>query len=180
MTIYDITQPLFACAVYPGDPAPTLTQTKNIAEHGCNLSEIALCVHNGTHIDAPAHFLQGGAGVDRLPLDVFFGQCAVKAWDGTVPQDCERLLLKGDHILTAEDAQLIVQAGVKLIGVESQSVGDPAAPMEVHKILLDASVIPLEGLALREVAEDEYLLSALPLSLGADCDGSPVRAVLIK
>ena len=75
--------------------------------------------------------------------------------------------------------RLIVNSGVRLIGVESQSVGAVDAPMPVHLILLGAGVIPLEGLVLEDVDEGDYTLSAFPLNLG-DWDGSPVRAVLIK
>jgi arylformamidase len=68
---------------------------------------------------------------------------------------------------------------VKLVGVESQSVGPADAPLEVHTILLGAGIVPLEGLRLSHVASGEYTLAAFPLNLGADCDGAPVRAVLL-
>jgi arylformamidase len=103
----------------------------------------------------------------------------VKEWDWQIPQNCERLLIKGGYILTTDDANLLVKSGVRLVGVEPQSVGDPAAPAEVHKILLSAGIVPLEGIVLKDVPDGEYTLSAFPLNLGK-CDGSPVRAVLIK
>jgi arylformamidase len=177
--IIDISQPLFDCGVYPGDTAPGFKRVRTMAADQYNLTDIAMCVHNGTHIDAPLHFIDGGAGVGELPLDVFYGKCAVKIWGGMVPRGCERLLLKGDYVITVEDAELIVKSGVRLIGVESQSVGDAASPMPVHLTLLGAGVIPLEGLLLAHVDEGEYTLSAMPLNVGK-CDGSPVRAFLIK
>jgi arylformamidase len=180
MSIIDITQPLFDCAVYPGDTAPRYTRVKTIASDGYNLTDIALCVHNGTHIDAPRHFIADGDGVGELPLRVFYGRCVVKTWDGEIPPGCERLLIKGAHVLTESDAREIVRAGVALVGVESQSVGPADTPMAVHLILLRAGVVPLEGLVLSHVAAGEYTLSAFPLNLGGDCDGSPVRAVLIS
>jgi arylformamidase len=180
MRVYDITQPLFECEVYPGDAAPSYRRVKSVAVHGYCLTEIAMCVHNGTHIDAPAHFIEGGAGVGRLPLDAFFGKCRVKPWDGEIPQGCERLLIRGCYELTAADAALIAKSGVRLVGVEGQSVGKADAPAEVHRILLSAGVIPLEGIVLRDVPDGEYALSAFPLNLGGECDGSPVRAALIE
>jgi arylformamidase len=177
--IYDITQPLFESNLYPDDPGPQSERARTIAEDGYNLTNISLCVHNGTHIDAPMHFLENGIGVNKLPLDVFYGNCFVKEWDGIIPQNCERLLIKGFYILTAADANLLVKSGVRLVGVESQSVGALAAPAEVHKILLSAGIVPLEGIVLKDVPDGEYTLSAFPLNLGK-CDGSPVRAVLIK
>jgi arylformamidase len=177
--IIDITQPLLSCAVYPGDPAPSAARLRTIAADGCNLTALSLCVHNGTHADAPLHFVEGGAGIGELPLDIFYGKCVVKRWDDTIPDGCERLIIKGESPLTEKDAALIVSAGVKLVGVEPQSVGEVGSPAPVHLILLGAGVIPLEGLVLRNVEEGEYVLAALPLNLGC-CDGSPVRAVLIK
>jgi arylformamidase len=177
--IIDISQPLFDCEVYPGDTAPSFKRVRTVAADKYNLTDITLCVHNGTHVDAPLHFIDGSAGIDELPLDVFYGKCVVKTWDGMVPQNCERLLLKGGYVITVVDAELIVKSGVRLIGVESQSVGDAASPMPVHLTFLGAGVIPLEGLLLAQVDEGEYTLSAMPLNVGK-CDGSPVRAFLIK
>ncbi|MDR0859243.1 MAG: cyclase family protein [Oscillospiraceae bacterium] len=179
MNIIDITQPLFSCEVFPGDPAPSFERVKTISgDNLYNLTNISLCVHNGTHIDAPRHFLAEGAGAGDLPLSIFHGGCCVKEWDGEIPANCERLLLKGSYELSAEDAKLLVRSGVKLIGVEAQSVGPAGAPLEVHLILLKAGVIPLEGIVLSNVEPGEYTLSAFPLNLGSGCDGSPVRAVL--
>jgi arylformamidase len=177
--IIDISQPLFDCKVYPGDTAPSFKRVRTVTADKYNLTDMTLCVHNGTHVDAPLHFIDGGTGVGELSLDVFYGKCVVKTWDGVIPHNCERLLLKGHYVITVTDAELIVKAGVRLIGVESQSVGEAASPMPVHLTLLGAGVIPLEGLVLAHVDEGEYTLSAMPLNVGK-CDGSPVRAFLIK
>ncbi|MDR0919682.1 MAG: cyclase family protein [Oscillospiraceae bacterium] len=179
MKIIDISQPLFEASIYPGDTPPKFTRVKTISKDTYNLTDISMCVHNGTHIDAPFHFLKNGVGVDKLPLDVFYGECVVQKWSGNIPQNCERLLIKGEHIITAEDANLLVKSGVRLVGVESQSVGDPNSQAEVHRILLNCGIVLLEGLVLKDVEFGEYTLSAFPLNLGK-CDGSPVRAVLIK
>ena len=87
---------------------------------------------------------------------------------------------KRRHQITADDAERIIAAGVKLLGVESQSVAPPDNPVEIHLLLLGVGVTPLEGLALSRVEPGAYILSAFPLNLGKDCDGSPVRAVLIE
>ena len=78
MKIYDISQEVFSCAVYPGDPQPekhTLYSTQ--AGDLYNLTSFAMCAHNGTHVDAPFHFLPGGKTVEDLPLDHFVGACYV-------------------------------------------------------------------------------------------------------
>ncbi|GHU75531.1 kynurenine formamidase [Clostridia bacterium] len=177
MKILDISQPLFSCNVYSGDTSPSFERVKTVEGDKYNLTNISMCVHNGTHIDAPRHFIKNGAGVGDLPLEIFYGKCVVKEWDGIIPLGCERLLIKGDYALTATDAKEIARAGIKMLGVESQSVGE--SPLDVHMILLESGVIPLEGLVLSHIKIGEYTVSAFPLNLGRDCDGSPVRAVLL-
>ena len=187
MSIIDITQELFSCNVYPGDIQPTFERVKTIAHDKFNLTNIALCVHNGTHIDAPKHFLADGKATHELDLSVFFGKCTVAGFDGivgeneiaSVLENChERLLLKGNCELSDSGAYALAKSHVKLIGVESQSVGNADHPLSVHVILLEKEIIPLEGLNLTAVIPGEYLLSALPLSLEGS-DGAPVRAVLL-
>jgi arylformamidase len=184
MNIIDISQPLFACGVYPGDAEPGFTRVRQMPEDPYNLTEISLCVHNGTHIDAPRHFIADGPGVGLLPLDVFFGACTVTEWNGDIAPIlaccAERLLLMGGTDITPEAAQAIARSHVRLVGVESQSAGSADAPEAVHQILLGSGVVLLEGLAMSQVAPGSYILSAFPLNLGAECDGSPVRAVLIN
>ena len=91
----------------------------------------------------------------------------------------ERILIAGNAVVTAGAADAFAQAGVRLIGNESQSVGPEDAPMEVHWILLRAGVILLEGIVLKNVDEGRYFLSAAPLNL-AGFEGAPCRAYLIK
>jgi arylformamidase len=188
MKIIDITQELFSCSVYPGDTHPSCQQVKTVAKDGYNLTEMALCAHNGTHIDAPCHFIDSADDVSKIPLDVFYGKCTVVSADGAVDaaqmkaflESCsERLLFKGECLIADEALDLLSKSHVKLIGVEMQSVSNPDAPKPGHMLLLGKGVIPLEGLVLRDVLPGEYLLSAFPLKLDGS-DGSPVRAVLIR
>ncbi|MDR3271211.1 MAG: cyclase family protein [Peptococcaceae bacterium] len=188
MKIIDISQEVFSGRVYPGDRSPSRKQVKTIARDHYNLSDIHLCVHNGTHIDAPRHFLAAGQTVDQLPLELFYGTCTVAQFSGMINERSitpvlavchERLLLQGDCEISDGAAQALADSQVKLVGVESQSVGNPDAPLSVHLTLLAADVILLEGLRLSDVAPGEYMLAAFPLKL-ADTEGSPVRAVLIE
>lgn len=188
MKIFDITQELFTCKVYPGDRAPAFERVKTVSGDNYNLTDVSLCVHNGTHADAPSHFIANGKTIDELPPDIFYGACTVVSFSGLVGEkeiagvlaDChDRLLLKGDCEITEEAARTIAMSHVRLIGVESQSVGNVAAPMSVHLVLLEKEVIPLEGLDLSTVTAGDYVLSALPLKLGG-CEGAPVRAILIQ
>ncbi|MDR0813101.1 MAG: cyclase family protein [Oscillospiraceae bacterium] len=189
MHIIDITQPLLSCEVYPGDTAPSSKRVKTIERDGYNLTDITICVHNGTHIDAPLHFIAGGAGADGLDLSAFYGGCTVAQFSGEIGAaelapvlaDCaERLLLKGG-VLTLAAAELLAESRVRLVGVETQSVGTDGDMAAVHKTLLAAGIIPLEGLRLgeAETGNGKYTLAAFPLNL-AGADGSPVRAVLVE
>lgn len=74
--IIDISQEVFSCKVFPGDPAPVRNILSSM-ENGavCNLTAFSMCAHNGTHVDAPFHFVQDGKTIDRIPLDYFVGPC---------------------------------------------------------------------------------------------------------
>ena len=191
--IYDISQEVLSCNVYPGDSTPSIEEVCKISEGAmCNLTTLSLCVHNGTHIDAPFHFINEGKTVDQMPLDSCVGDCYVARHEGDVTAEDakgilrkakavdagERILIAGNIVVTAEAAREFAEANIKLIGNESQTVGPLKAPMEVHKILLGHEIVLLEGIVLNDVPEGKYLLCAAPLNLGR-CDGAPCRAVLI-
>lgn len=196
MKIYDISQEVFSCQVYPGDPAPK-RETLSAMEKGdlYNLTAFSMCAHNGTHIDAPFHFLRDGKTVDAVALESFVGMAYVAEHHGPVagcdaeeilekakaqnPEAAKRILIKGDAEVSAEAAKVFASAGILLLGNESQTVGPENAPMAVHLTLLSAGVILLEGIRLAEVPQGVYFLNAAPLNL-AGADGAPCRAILIS
>lgn len=192
MQMIDITQELFSCEVFPGDPAPRREVLASIAAGDAyNLTALSLCAHNGTHLDAPAHFIAEGATIDEIPAERFLGPAYVAERRGPLSEEdareilararaCdapERILLKGQLVVTAEAARVFASAGVGLLGNESQTFGPADAPAEVHRILLGAGTVLLEGIRLQDAEEGRYMLSALPLRLGG-CEGAPCRAVL--
>ena len=191
MKIYDISQEVFSCAVYPGDPEPEKQIICSTAAGELyNLSSFAMCAHNGTHIDAPFHFLHNGKTVEQMPLDIFVGDCYVARHLGDVTAEdasdilakangAERILIAGKVTVTAEAAEVFAQSGIKLIGNEGQTIGPEEAPMQVHLILLSRGIALLEGIVLNGVPEGRYFLSAAPLNLGG-ADGAPCRAYLIE
>ena len=195
MKIYDISQEVFGCQVFPGDPAPerkVLCSTEKGDLY--NLTAFNMCAHNGTHVDAPFHFLKDGKTIDAIGLESFVGQAFVVEHSGIVsgddaaeiyekakdkdPEAAKRILIRGDAVVSLEAAKVFASKGILLLGNESQSVGPEDAPMEVHLILLGAGVVLLEGIRLTEVSEGRYFLSAAPLNLSG-ADGSPCRAYLI-
>ena len=191
--IIDISQKVFSCKVFPGDTVPEKRQVMSIANGDvCNLTDLSMCAHNGTHIDAPFHFISTGKTVGQVGLDAFVGDCFVARHSGDVTAEdaaeimekaantgaAERILIAGKATVTAGAARVFAGAGVKLLGNESQTVGPENAPKEVHLILLGADVILLEGIVLDGVTDGRYFLSAAPLNLEG-CDGAPCRAYLI-
>jgi len=191
MKIYDISQELFGCAVYPGDPQPERFVTLSIKNGDvCNLTAFKMCAHNGTHVDAPFHFYADGKTIDQVDLDRFIGWAYVAEHEGDISaddaknilkaaKDCERVLVKGKAVVTKEAAQVFAEARIKLFGNESQTVGPIDAPKEVHLIMLGAEIVLLEGIRLEKVPAGKYFLNAVPLNLGG-ADGSPCRATLLE
>ena len=190
MKIYDISQEVFSCGVYPGDPKPEKQTLCAISDGELyNLTAFSMCAHNGTHIDAPFHFLHDGKTVEQLPLETFVGDCFVARCQGDLTAsdaeevlekagDAERLLIAGPATVTTGAAKVFASGSLRLLGCEGQTVGPEEAPMEVHLILLRRGIALLEGIVLDGVPEGRYFLSAAPLNL-AGADGAPCRAYLI-
>ncbi|MBQ3018376.1 MAG: cyclase family protein [Clostridia bacterium] len=195
MKIYDISQEVFSSDVFPGDPVPKKEMVSQI-ENGdvCNLSKLSMCAHNGTHIDAPFHFISDGKTVDKMGLEAFVGMAYVAEHQGVMlysdaeniikqaralsEESAKRILIKGEVEVSLEATEAFIKAGILLLGNEPQTVGPKSSPMAVHLALLGAGVALLEGIRLKNVAEGVYFLSSAPLNLGGG-DGAPCRAVLI-
>ena len=194
MKIYDISQEVFSCKTYPDDPSPEYNKIYSI-ENGdtYNLSTLFMCTHNGTHIDAPLHFIKGGTSIDEIQIETFIGCCFVARHSGTVTKNDaerilekalavgaqERVLIAGNATVSEDAARVFAASGVRLIGNESQAVGPEDVPMATHLILLGTGTVLLEGLRLDGIREGRYILSAAPLNLGG-LEGSPCRAALIE
>ena len=194
MKIFDISQELLSCKVYEGDPKPKIETHKSMNSGDLyNLSALSLCLHNGTHIDAPRHFIKDGMTVEEIPLSTLVGVCYVAEHQGNVTASdaleilnraqrenaAERILLKGNLTVTEEAAKEFAKAEILLLGNESQSVGPENAPMAVHLALLAKGVILLEGIVLRDVKKGKYILNAAPLKVKG-AEGSPCRAWLME
>jgi len=201
----DVSMPLHAgMTTWPGDPEFRRDVVESVEKGDvATVSALALCSHAGTHVDAPAHFVPGGATIDAAPLDVLVGPArvvaiahrdAVDVDDLRVvdPRPGERLLLRTsnsdrrilrgrfttDYVaLTADAARFLVQRGVVLVGVDSLSVGRPPDGVETHRVLLGAGIWVVEGLDLADVAPGDCQMVCLPLRvLGGD--GAPSRVLL--
>ena len=205
--LIDVTAPLSPrLPTFPGDPAFELVPTHRIADgEPYNVTRLAMGSHSGTHVDAPYHFLADGATVDQLPLEILIGKARVVVL--TVPSrirraDLEALDLRDDIrvliktrmsgqlqkpefqpdfvYLDADAASYLVQAGIKLVGVDYLSVERyPSRDYAAHHALLAAGVVIVEGLDLSQAEAGEYDMTCLPLRI-AGGDGAPARVVLRK
>lgn len=186
MRCFDITRELLSTAPYPGDPAPVLTGLADVERgDGYTLSRLDASVHAATHIDAPKHFVRDGKAIDALPISTFFGDCTVL----TVPQDRvlpehlperglqQRVLLRGNGVLSMDAAKQLLRAGVVLVGTERASIAPENDEAPLHLLLLGHGAAILENIELSSVPDGEYLLSALPLRI-AGAEAAPCRAVL--
>jgi arylformamidase len=191
--------------VWPGDPGFQRTLYQSFEEGGSyEASMIRMGSHTGTHIDAPAHFLQGGSTIDTVPLDKLIGKVIVVQVD--VPQEItrshieslyvegyERILFKtrnsalyqsdeftSDFVyLTLGAAQHLVDLGMKLVGIDYLSVGEYHSGADVHQTLLGSGAVVLETINLADVPPGEYEIMCLPLKVQGS-DGAPARAVLCE
>ncbi len=194
--IYDITQPISeSMKVYPGDPTVSIETLSDVSTGApYSLSKISMGSHTGTHVDAPNHLISGGNTIDNIALDALVGSCTVIYCNTNmgisiqdldrmeVPSDTKRLLIRTKQstgYLSREAAVRLVEAGVKLVGIDSSSVDAPASlHLAVHQTLLKTETIIVENLALDNVEPGNYWLVCLPLRLQG-CDGAPARAILM-
>lgn len=189
MTIIDITKELFETEVYPGDPIPqkrkVLSFEKEIPDI-CQVTELTIGSHTGTHIDAPLHFIPNGSDVAQIALERCTGRCQVIECSGILTrtvidsintEKVKKLLIKGDVRIDTDAAVYLKECGIECIGVEMGTVATGEQQADVHRILLGAEIVIIEGLELGRVDEGEYFLCAFPLKMKG-IDGSPVRAVL--
>lgn len=173
----DISRPLRkGMAQWPGDP-PFDSWLSASLERGdeANVTTVTLCAHTGTHVDAPLHYLPGAAAVEALPLDALIGPATVASLPD-LPA-AERLLIRAitpdEDALTPEQVRTLLNTDVRLVGVDRLSAGNA----EVHRLLLQAGVVIVEGLDLSGVEPGEYDFICLPIRLDS-ADGAPARAVI--
>ena len=209
-TYYDVTVPLFNdLPTYPGDPGIEISNWRSLSKgDSANVSMVSFGAHTGTHVDAPAHFIEGAGKVENLPLDALIGEAVVvEAPDerrvidedfvkAHVAQGTARVLFKTRNsafwnepkpqfhtdftYLTVEAATLLRDQGAKLVGIDYLSIEKSKSPGHpTHIALLSRGIVILEGLNLSDIPAGRYELICLPLKLRSELgDGAPARAVL--
>lgn len=189
----DITRPVgdeMLC--WPERRLPDRVWEKQLSQGDhCNVSRWTLNAHTGTHIDAPMHFVEGGASIDQISPDVLVGPCRVidLAQAETVRGEA-RLLIRSSHsapsdtyadhgaIMSSEAARVLVESGLVMIGTDRLSVDDSrATDYPLHHLFLEAGCIIIEGLSLTGIDPGPHQLIALPLRMEG-AEASPARVLL--
>lgn len=209
-TYYDVTVSLSnELPTYPGDPGVEIGDWRALSKgDSANVSVVNFGAHTGTHVDAPAHFIEGARKVEDLPLDALIGEALVVE----APEDClvidesfvkahvapgtERVLFKTRNsafwneanpqfhtdftYLNTEAATWLGDQGAKLVGIDYLSIEKSKSPGHpTHIALLSKGIVIVEGLNLSNVPPGRYELFCLPLKLRSNLgDGAPTRAVL--
>lgn len=210
MELVDLSVPIESgMPVYPGDPEVSIGPALTVAADGVNVLGLHLGSQTGTHVDAPFHIDDGLPTLDELPLDRFFGPAVVVDARGLPPRSAIGpayfamiaglapivLVATGwsahwgtdDYaahpFLTEEAAALLVESGVRTVGIDALSVDPtPAADFPAHRVLCGAHAVIAENLAaLDRVLAAQAMgrqveVSLLPIRLSG-ADGAPVRAV---
>jgi arylformamidase len=204
--LYDVSPEIYpGMVVWPGSEAVQMTRVDKMEEGAhSNMSRISCGTHTGTHVDAPLHFLPGGAPLDRVPLEALIGRAWIAEFPRAarlraadleaagIPPAAERLLWKTsnsrwwstetafhtDYVgLDESAARWIADRNIRLVGADylSAAARDQTGP--VHRILLEKEIVIVEGLNLHEVPAGWCTFYCLPLRLRG-AEAAPARAVV--
>lgn len=207
--IIDISLPYSSeLPAWPGEPKPTIEFLEQISKGGvANVTKLTACVHFGTHMDAPMHFVEGAGGVDGMDLNALVGLAYVVDMRGVkeitaknleranIPADVKRILFRTDNsdlwndmghdfyedfvAITPDGADWLVARDMTFVGIDYLSIETyHTKDFATHKKILGAGIAVVEGLDLRNVGSGQYQLVCLPVKL-AGRDGAPARAILI-
>ena len=192
---------------WPGDPKVIIKRAIDIDKGDpANVTKLNMGAHTGTHMDAPCHFLNKRAGIEKMPLDAGIGKARVieisDKEEITVGELKPHRIRKGERVifktansnsrwferafnnkyiaLNLEAARYLAERKIRTLGVDYLSISSPTSDAsEIHKIILGSGVWPIEGLYLANIKPGDYEMICLPLRL-VKSDGSPVRTLLRK
>lgn len=205
MQIIDISWPISdQMTTYKNKQDVLISATRTWESHQSRESRLSCGVHTGTHVDAPAHFLEHGQTIDQINLNQLIGACRV--FDLTHVSDyisasdlqlldftnCQRVLFKTKNslelatalfnpnfvYLDQSAATYLASQKVRVVGVDGLGIERNQPGHETHKTLFEHDILIIEGLRLGQVVAGTYELVCLPLAL-VGTDGAPARAILI-
>ncbi len=202
--LFDISLSLSPQTVHwvTGTPLQLIERKRMSRGDANNSSSIHTSVHAGTHVDAPFHFVPGGITIEALPLDLFIGParvCELEPGSHITAEDLNKLAICGEErvlfktrnsqllhkgvydpsfaAFSVDGAKALVDAGVRLVGLDYLSAAHADEQVPVHRAFLDYGVVLLEGVDLSQVPPGRYELICPPVKL-AGSDGAPCRAIL--
>ena len=193
MKIIDISRIVQEAPIYPGGSPVHIEQIFDMEKGALfNASMITTGSHMGTHADASKHFLKGNnIGIDKMELSLYYGPCRLisvpentlitkDVLEGKI-DNCTRLVIHGggSTYFTKDAANYIVEKGIRTVVTDALSVAPPNNEAEIHQIIMAPGTAVIENVILDGVEDGEYILCAFPIKIG-NCDGAPVRAVLLK
>lgn len=203
--IIDISWPISESMTgYKNRPTFSSTIVKNFTEHQARQTTISLDAHAGTHVDAPAHFLEDGVSIEHIPLDRLMGNCMVldcTMVESAITQEHLKsqlitestiILLKTRNsnlspitdfnpefvYLDQSGARYLMEKKVKAVGIDYLGIERAQPDHATHTLLLHAGIPIIEGLRLEHVIADSYFFIALPLNLIGN-EAAPARAILL-
>lgn len=192
MKIIDISKDVMTCEVFEGDPVPNLQKVANIGENSeYNLGKIDMCLHNGTHMDAPLHFLPNGNDITEFDPEVFFGPCVVVEVgvemitgafvEEYFPRNAKRILIKshGKAVFHESAASELSHMGYVLVGTDGMTVEPEGSDGRTHRMFMVDNIALLENLDLENVESGDYFLAAAPIKISG-AEAAPVRALLVS
>ena len=175
---------------YPGDPEVKTQKIKDVGRDGYALSKITMGLHSGTHVDAPAHYLNGGRTIDEISLGMLIGKARVCDLSSGPKKISEKelkkfrirrneivLLKTRKGVLTADGADFLLQKKIRAVGIDGLSIEESGSSV-VHKKLLSKNIPIMEGLVLKRVKPGTYQFICLPLKIRGG-EAAPARCVLI-
>ncbi len=195
--------------LWENDPRINIESVQKIKEGAeFGVTRLEMGVHNGSHIDAPSHFIEKGKSVDQIPLEVLVGPAQVIEIDDSIHQitaqvlknakitiSIKKVLLKTRNSkywhtksnefkrdfagIVSNGAEYLVRSGIELVGIDYLSISPFDDLYEPHRILLRNGVVILEAIDLSAVESGVYDLYCLPLKLKG-VEGAPVRAILVQ
>lgn len=204
MKIFDITAPISeGMTVYKNLvwKKPKIKTVSDFSTGNVFESEITMNLHTGTHVDMPLHMIEGGETSNGFDITKLISNCKVLEFTGSKEITKEMLMQKdisqGDFLLfktdnsfceeflddftylRADGAEYLVQKGISGVGTDALGIERSQPDHRTHKQLMNAGIIILEGLRLKEVPEGIYKMITLPLKI-VGVESLPATSVLIQ
>lgn len=188
MKIFDLSVSLNNTPVYPGDPAPEITEATTIEKDGFAMRKLTLLTHHGTHVDAPSHMIVGGKHLSDFPLETFVGEAIILDARSSEPE-LDRVQ-SGDIVFFAtgkegeianispDVARRLTEKRIKIFGLDALT--PDSEPFETHKIFLQNEILIVENLTgLDSLVGQRLYCAVLSLKLNGT-DGAPCRVIAGK